>query len=218
MPKEATVATAEAAALLMLTPRRVQQLAAEGHVPRGERGRYPLKGLVHGYLRFLQEEARRTQRGSEESELRRLRLKQLERRMAREDRLVVLLAECEACVDEVIGMLRSDLDGLPARATRDLDLRRKIEAAIDGILGDASRRLAKAAGRLGPGGVPAQADGADEPGDVGAEEPPLPAKRRRTRPARPEPDAVHDPVRGRSGERPVGPRRGGDKRPVRKDR
>ncbi|MFM2089681.1 MAG: putative terminase small subunit, Nu1 [Planctomycetota bacterium] len=43
------------AKLLLLTPRRVQQLSADGVIPRAERGRYELAPAVQGYIRFLQE-------------------------------------------------------------------------------------------------------------------------------------------------------------------
>lgn len=39
----------------MLTDRRVQQLTAEGVIPKAERGRYELAPAVQGYIRFLQE-------------------------------------------------------------------------------------------------------------------------------------------------------------------
>lgn len=43
------------AKLLLLTERRVQQLSAEGVIPKAERGRYELAPAVQGYIRFLQE-------------------------------------------------------------------------------------------------------------------------------------------------------------------
>lgn len=43
------------AKLLMLTERRVQQLAKEGIIPKAERGRYELGPAVQGYIRFLQD-------------------------------------------------------------------------------------------------------------------------------------------------------------------
>lgn len=45
------------AQLLDLTPRRVQQLSAEGVIPKAERGRYELVPAVKGYVRFLKERA-----------------------------------------------------------------------------------------------------------------------------------------------------------------
>lgn len=41
--------------LLGITPRRLQQLAAEEFVPRSERGLYPLVGSVQGYIRSLKQ-------------------------------------------------------------------------------------------------------------------------------------------------------------------
>ena len=43
------------AKLLLLTPRRVQQLTQEGIIPRAERGRYELAPAVQGYIRYLQD-------------------------------------------------------------------------------------------------------------------------------------------------------------------
>lgn len=45
------------AKLLMLTERRVQQLAKDGVVPKSERGRYELGPAVQGYIRYLQARA-----------------------------------------------------------------------------------------------------------------------------------------------------------------
>ena len=43
------------AKLLMMTERRVQQLAKDGVIPKAERGRYELAPAVQGYIRFLQD-------------------------------------------------------------------------------------------------------------------------------------------------------------------
>ncbi len=42
------------AKIFNLTPRRIQQLAKEGIIPKAARGRYPLLGAVQGYVRYLQ--------------------------------------------------------------------------------------------------------------------------------------------------------------------
>lgn len=41
----------------MLSERRVQQLTAEGVIPKAERGRYELAPAVQGYIRYLQDRA-----------------------------------------------------------------------------------------------------------------------------------------------------------------
>lgn len=53
----ATYPVATIARLLLLTERRVQQLAAEGVLPKGERGRYGLVACVQGYVRYLKDRA-----------------------------------------------------------------------------------------------------------------------------------------------------------------
>lgn len=45
------------AALLDLTERRVQQLSAEGVIPRNGHGRYEISSAVRGYIRYLRERA-----------------------------------------------------------------------------------------------------------------------------------------------------------------
>ena len=40
--------------LFNLTPRRVQQLAKEGIIPKAGRGKYPLAASVRGYITYLQ--------------------------------------------------------------------------------------------------------------------------------------------------------------------
>tara|TARA_Y100000593_G_scaffold90323_1_gene176487 strand:+ start:184 stop:705 length:522 start_codon:yes stop_codon:yes gene_type:complete len=45
------------AKLLKLTPRRVQQLAKDGIIPKAERGKYDLINSVHGYIDFLKAKA-----------------------------------------------------------------------------------------------------------------------------------------------------------------
>ena len=40
--------------LLGITDRRVQQLAAQGVLPKASRGRYPMAGCVRAYVQFLQ--------------------------------------------------------------------------------------------------------------------------------------------------------------------
>jgi phage terminase Nu1 subunit (DNA packaging protein) len=45
------------AKLLNISQRRVQQLAAEGVIPRAERGKFPLVESIRGYIKYLQDRA-----------------------------------------------------------------------------------------------------------------------------------------------------------------
>ena len=57
MPEVADYPVSTIAKLLDLTERRVQQLSAQGVIPRTGRGRYELVPAVRGYVRFLRERA-----------------------------------------------------------------------------------------------------------------------------------------------------------------
>lgn len=55
MNKTPTYPVGTIAKLLMLSERRIQDLAATGVIPKAERGRYELVPVVQGYIKFLQE-------------------------------------------------------------------------------------------------------------------------------------------------------------------
>lgn len=57
MSTTATHPVGTIAKLLMLSPRRVQQLTADGVIPRAERGRYEIAPAVQGYIKYLQDRA-----------------------------------------------------------------------------------------------------------------------------------------------------------------
>lgn len=54
---EATHGVEVISRLLLLTPRRLQQLTKEGHLPKAERGRYELVPVVQAYIRYLRDRA-----------------------------------------------------------------------------------------------------------------------------------------------------------------
>jgi hypothetical protein len=56
--------------------------------------------------------------------------------------------EALAAVDEIVGSYRTELAGLPARLTRDLDRRDEIAKEIDGLLARVSVLFAKRAAEL----------------------------------------------------------------------
>ncbi len=58
---ESVVTGAAIASLLMISPRRVEQLAAAKVIPREGRGRYRVDRAVAGYVEFLREPGYRRQ-------------------------------------------------------------------------------------------------------------------------------------------------------------
>lgn len=169
---------------LDVTATRVRQLAGEGIIPRSERGRYPFADCLVGFARYQRRLAAEPKTSDAADRVRDLRAREIELRTAEKEGKLCASAEAVAAVDEVIGVLRSELTGLPSRFTRDLGERQRLESEIDGILARAAGRLDVAADRLTKGGGAARGGAATDPGRVGQAKPRLPRKRREAGAAR----------------------------------
>jgi len=126
----AEIPTADAARLLMISAERIRQLQKDGYIPRGKRGHVSLVGAVQGYIRFRDDADRRANKSAAESRVRDARAKEIELRNAVRLRELVPVEEATAALDLTFGAMVAELDGLPARITRDMPLRRKIDDEI----------------------------------------------------------------------------------------
>jgi phage terminase Nu1 subunit (DNA packaging protein) len=158
------ISTAQAGGLIKVGAERVRQLSKLGWIKKVGRGKYRVVDVVHGYIDFLQDEQRRASKSASASRVQDARARQIELATARDENALIETTEAVEFVDDVIGRLRSGLSGIPARVTRDLDQRRKIETEIDAEFGRASAHFEQEAATLRAGGVPAEAAAADEAG------------------------------------------------------
>ena len=146
----------QAGRLLMITRQRIEALAKDGHIPRAAKGKYPLVGVVQGYVNFLKDEARRTSKSAAASRVTDARAQEIELRIRKQMHELIDINEHDAIVDEAFGALKARLIGIPVRVTRDMTLRRRIEDEINGALAStASDLLEKAASLRSSGEVPA---------------------------------------------------------------
>lgn len=117
MSEQRGATTAQVAELLEITPRRVQQLAAEGWFPKIERDRYSLAGCVRGYVRYWRERAEgrgtNTQIGQAKLEKERLEIRRRELEIAKAEGQLVPLDDHLEIVARIMGQVRSKLLGLP---------------------------------------------------------------------------------------------------------
>ncbi len=90
------------------------------------------------YIRHLRE--RHSRRNGSNSHLREARAREIEVRTAQRLGKLVPLEDFDAFVDELCGIFRTELSGLPARVTRDLMLRRTVEQEITVMLHRVSAR------------------------------------------------------------------------------
>lgn len=157
-----TITVQQAAALLMCSDRHVQMLVKTGHIQKPNRGRYNLVSCVHGRIASLQEERKNETKTAAENRVKDARAREIEMRNARADNALIETSEAISLVDEILGIIRSGFSGLPARMTRDLKERQKMEGEIDAILNRASARLVKKGGDLRQGRAdPEDAEEAD---------------------------------------------------------
>ena len=126
------IALEVAARLLMIGPERVRQLIKMGYIARAKPGRTTIVSAVQGYIRFLKDEDRKTSKTAADTRVRDARAAEIEMRVAIQQRHMIPIEDATALVDILVGKVREEITGLPARVTRNVDLRRKIEAEVNG--------------------------------------------------------------------------------------
>ena len=134
----------QAAALLMKSKERVRQLAATGFIPKIGRDRYPLVGVVQGYIRFRDEAEQKKTQSAAESGLKATRQAEIEMRMAERRRDLVKRTDAELAMDVVVAQINEQFGGFAARVTRDPVLRQIIETRLDEALNAIADRLESA--------------------------------------------------------------------------
>ena len=165
----------QASRLLMVSEQWIRDLTRQGFIPKCEkRGFVQLVGAVQGYIRFLKDQDRRSSKVASESRVKEARAREIELRIAERERDLIPLEDALADMAELVGMVRSETAGLPARLTRIIDERQKIESEINGFLIRLADRAAEKAASLEAGrSYPEAADEA-EPGPMGEGEQDLP--------------------------------------------
>lgn len=105
------------AALLELTPRRIQQLVQEGIFTKVERGKYPTADCVQAYLRFWKEKAegRFTENELDQARLEKEQLEVRKRQIivAQAEGSVVALEDHDEVIRKLLSSIRSVLLALP---------------------------------------------------------------------------------------------------------
>lgn len=132
-----------AARLLEIGPERIRQLMRDGYIPREKPGRVSLVGAVQGYIRFLKELASKQTKTAADSDVRRERAREIKLRNDIRTRELIPFEEAAAEYDALVAAVREAMDSIPARVTRDIQLRRKIEAEVHA----AKETILKALGR-----------------------------------------------------------------------
>ena len=177
-PRGPLVNTDQAARLVMKGVERIRQLAKAGWI--AQEGtvldrRYRLLDVVQGYIRFRDDEDRRTNKSAAHSRIQDARSREVELKNAQREGKLIELEDAIETIAEVVGMLRLQFSGLPARVTRDLILRRTIETAVNDILDHIADLAEQEAQALGARRSNSKAIAADRAGSLGGSESDAPA-------------------------------------------
>lgn len=166
---DAPITLQAAGELAGVTGQFISRLSAEGYVPRTAGGKVRVIDVFQGYLRFFRDEGRRANKSASASRVQDARAEEIALRTDERRKRLLAEAQTEALgiIDEFFGGLRAALNSLPANATKDLALRRKLQNGIDGAFGEASRNAVASAPLAGAGGTLVRAAGATAPRRMG---------------------------------------------------
>lgn len=158
------VTTKIAADLLGYTPRRLQQLVGDGVIESVGRGRFRLKRLIQDHAAHLRRQIDEAREDDSDDAIKIERARKLRIENDREERILIETEEAIATLEDIVGTIRAELSGLPVRATRDMDLRKKLAKDVDGILERTIERLGKRLAALQTGDAAPEADAEDAAG------------------------------------------------------
>lgn len=134
----------ELAKLVGVTDRQLRNLATEGVIPKPERRKYELRASV---LAIIDRARSQAASAADEQRIAFMQAKReaLELQTAEKRREVIHIDEHHAVLDLIVAKVREEVIGLPARVTRDMDLRRKLETEAHATLNRLSKSLDDAA-------------------------------------------------------------------------
>jgi hypothetical protein len=160
------ISSTDAAALIGKSRNWIAKLVADGFVKKTGQLFRPAD-VAQGHIAFLTDERRRASKTATLAAVQAARADEIRLRIARADHDVVDLDEAVGVLDEIIGGLKADFDGLAAATTRDAAFRSVIEGKVDEILKRAADRLAQKAQALRASGTAVDADAEDDARPVG---------------------------------------------------
>lgn len=118
------------ARILGVTTRQARNQLETAGVKAVAWGQWPLAGSIRAIVAKAREAKEPDALAAARARAINAKARQTEIALARAERDLIPLEDAIAGMDELVGVTREVLIGLPARITRDLDLRRKIEAEV----------------------------------------------------------------------------------------
>ena len=145
------VSTADLAEILGVSARRIQQLAGSGVLRKLGHGEWLLPECVQAFVEHkVQSEIRRTSKGEANGgdRLKEIKARREELKLAREERELVPLVDAIFAMDQVAAAITLEVNNVPARYSRDLDERERLQTEIDDVLKTVADRVQKCGSAL----------------------------------------------------------------------
>jgi hypothetical protein len=137
-----TVSTKEIAGLVGLQEDRIGQIEKAGKwIKRSGHNQWPLVATLAGLVKFYRSEITKPKPTVGNDDLKKARAREIEIRIEERLHRLTRTEECIAAGDDVVGTVRSEMQSVATRVTRDLALRRQLEDEVDAGLNRASARL-----------------------------------------------------------------------------
>ena len=141
--------------LIGVSGRRVTQMSDEGKIPKPINGKYDGPAVIRALLSAAKVKRPETAAEKAIARSRAAQAEAQEIRNARDRKELVAVDEVVNIFDTLVAAVRDEVNALPARVTRDMELRRKLEADVDGVLSRIASRCGDAEDAVRSGeGVP----------------------------------------------------------------
>ena len=136
----------------------VQQLAKDGFIAKEAHGRYKLVSVVRGVIAYYEDLQAKSNKAAAATRATDARTREIELRIKERSRDLIPIEDAQAEIADWVSAFRAELQGLPARLTRDMQERRRLEQEIDAALTRLSRRTTQAEQALavGEGAAPSE--------------------------------------------------------------
>lgn len=157
-PRGNTLTINQAAALFGRSTQWVHQLVNAGFITKEAKNQYTLVALARGVVAYYEDLQTKNTKTASASRATDARTREVELRIKERSRELIPLEDARAVIGEMAATVRAEFQGLPARFTRDMQERRRLEQEIDGAFDRLSRRGGEAERALATGQVDLEAE------------------------------------------------------------
>lgn len=157
-PRGNTLTVNQVAALCGRSTQWVHQLVKDGFVQKQAKNQYTLVSAVRGVIAYYEDLQTKNSKTASASRATDARAREIELRIKERSRELIPIEDARAEIADWTSAFRAELQGLPARFTRDMQERRRLEQEIDGALERLSRRTSEAERALAAGEGAASAE------------------------------------------------------------